>query len=143
MRSRPNFSRAPIIPERVRRIDGQSFSFVHSRFLRDGFLVSLTRNELALYLVLVLAGDRNGVSYYHYDTLCSILEVPLESYLDARNGLLEKDLVAYDGTRFQVLSLPARPVHRTVPRLETQEDLEQRDPATIRRMILANLADDE
>ena len=70
MSGRPTISRAPIVVERVRRIDGQSFSFLPHRFLREGFLVSLTRDELALYVVLVLAGDRNGVSYYHYDNLC-------------------------------------------------------------------------
>jgi hypothetical protein len=143
MSGRPTISRAPIVPERVRRIDGQSFSFLPHRFLREGFFVSLTRDELALYVVLVLAGDRNGVSYYHYDTLCSILEVPLETYLDARNELLQKDLVAYDGTRFQVLSLPARPVHRTSAPLESREDFERSDSATIRRLILDGLADNK
>ncbi len=143
MSGRPTISRAPIVPERVRRIDGQSFSFLPHRFLREGFLVSLTRDELALYLILVLAGDRNGVSYYHYDTLCSILEVPLETYLDARNELLQKDLIAYDGTRFQVLSLPARPVHRPSAPMHSPEDLERSDPATIRRLILDGLANSE
>lgn len=81
MNQRTFISRAPIVPERIRRIDGQSFSFLPSRFLRDGFFVSLTRDELALYIVLVLAGDRNGVSYYHYDKLCSILELHLDAYL--------------------------------------------------------------
>ena len=112
MALRRQSSRAPIQPNRVRRIDRQGFAFIPNRFLRDGFFVSLTRDELALYLLLVLAGNRDGVSFYHYDTLCSILELPAERYLDARNALIGKDLIAYDGTRFQVLSLPVR----TVPR---------------------------
>lgn len=135
-------SRAPIVPERVRRIDG-TFAFIPHRFLRDGFLASLLPNELRLYVVLVLAGDRNGVSFYHYDSLCALLEIPVEVYLDARNGLIDKDLVAYDGTRFQVLSLPARPVFTARKVLSTPSDFDSHDPATIRQAILASLTGPE
>jgi hypothetical protein len=130
-----SFSRAPIQPARVRRIDAKGFAFIPNRFLREGFFVSLTRDELAFYLPLVLAGDRNGVSYYHYDSLCSILELPLERYLEVRNGLIDKDLIAYDGTRFQVLSLPPRPTARRDVPLRTAEDFEQHDPATVRSIL--------
>jgi hypothetical protein len=128
-------SRAPIVPGRIRTIGGQGFAFVPNRFVRDGFFVSLTRDELALYVFLVLAGDRNGVSYYHYDSICSILELPSERYLEVRNALIDKDLIAYDGTRFQVLSLPERPVVRRSEPLRTAEDFEEHDPATIRGIL--------
>jgi hypothetical protein len=118
----------------VRRIDG-SFAFVPHRFLREGFFVSLTPDELRLYALLVLAADRNGISFYHYDSICSLLAVPLEVYLDARNALIRKDLIAFDGTRFQVLSLPARPVSDPPPALRTPEDFDEHDPATIRRTL--------
>lgn len=137
----PAISRAPILPDRVRKIGSDTFAFVPHRFLRDGFVASLTRDELALYLVLVLAGDRNGVSFYHYDSLCSILESPLETFIAARNALIAKDLVAYDGTRFQVLSLPPRPVASSRA-LQTRDDLEAKDPATIRQLILDSLERD-
>ena len=139
MAQRPAVSRQPIIAERARRIDG-GFSFIPNRFLRDGFFVSLTRDELALYLLLVLAGDRNGVSYYHYDSLCSILELPSERYLEVRNALIAKDLIAYDGTRFQVLSLPTHPVPRPSPPLRSEADFEDHDALTIRRCIRDSLA---
>ena len=106
--------RTPLVPERVRRIAGQGFAFVPHRFLREGFFASVSPEELRLYFLLVLAADRFGVSYYHYDTICTLLRVPLEFYLKARDGLIDKDLIAFDGTRFQVLSLPDRPV-RPVP----------------------------
>lgn len=99
-------SRAPIVPGRVRRIAGQSFAFVPHRFLRDGFLASLSHGERSLYLFLLLAADRAGLSFYAYDTICSLLQMTLEDYVQARNGLIHKDLIAFDGTRFQVLSLP-------------------------------------
>lgn len=130
--------RAPIVPDRVRRIDG-SFAFVPHRFLREGFLASLSPAELRLYVFLVLAADRNGVSFYHYDTICSLLEVPLEAYVEARNALIRKDLIAFDGTRFQVLSLPARPHLATASPLRTRADLEAHDPATIRTLLRTSL----
>lgn len=139
----PPLSRAPIVPKRVRRIDGQGFAFVPNRFVREGFFVSLTRDELALYLLLVLVGDRNGVSFYHYDSLCSILELPAERYLNVRNALIAKDLIAYDGSRFQVLSLPPKPIVRPAVPLTTAEDFEEHDGATIRCIIRDALANKE
>ena len=128
--------RSPIIADRVRRIDGQGFAFVPNRFLRAGFFVSLTRDELALYFLLTLAGDRNGISFYHYDSLCSILELTLEQYIEARNALIRKDLIAFDGTRTQVLSLPAQPIPKASTPLNSPRQLEQHDPATIRSLLL-------
>lgn len=105
-------STKPLRPERVRRIQG-SFTFVPSRFLHDGFLASLTLAETALYLFLLLASNRQGVSRYHYDRICDTLGVDGDTYIRARDGLIVKDLIAFDGNRFQVLSLPERPVSQT------------------------------
>ena len=138
----PSVSRAPIDPGRIRSLKGEGFSFIPNRFLREGFFVSLTRDELAMYLLLVLVADRNGVSFYHYDTLCSILELTLEQYLDVRNALIDKDLVAYDGTRFQVLSLPQRPRPRPSAPLHTATEMEVHDPATIRAIVRSSFSND-
>jgi hypothetical protein len=126
--------RAPIRPDRVRRIHG-GFAFIPSRFLHDGFFASLTQSQRSLYLFLVLAADRAGVSFYGYERICSALEVSLDEYLIARAGLIEMDLIAFDGTRFQVLSLPERPVIRSEPPMATPGDLEQHDPATIHAIL--------
>ncbi|BBO71093.1 hypothetical protein DSCA_50230 [Desulfosarcina alkanivorans] len=96
-------------PDRIRRIHG-GFSFVPHRFLSQGFLSSLQQKEILLYLLLVLASDRHGLSFYSYDTICSLLQMNLDQYINARNGLIDKDLIAFDGTVFQVLELPATPV---------------------------------
>jgi hypothetical protein len=132
--------RTPIIAQRVRRIGGQSFAFVPHRFLRQGFFASLGAEELQLYLFLVLAGNRDGVSFYHYDTICSVLEVALETYIAARNALIARDLIAFDGSRFQVLSLPAKPVAVPARPLQTIRELADHDPATIRTLIRSSLA---
>jgi len=95
----------PIVPDRIRKISG-SFAFVEHAFLRNGFWASLGHHDLLLYLFLVLAADREGLSYYGYDRICSILRINMEQYIAARNTLMEKDLIAFDGLLFQVLSLP-------------------------------------
>ena len=131
--------RMPIMPDRLRRIGNDSFGFIPHRFLREGFLAALTNNETALYLFLVLAADRNGVSFYAYDRICSVLEVTLDQYVEARNALIDKDLVAFDGRRFQVLSLPAKPVLPPTEPLSSDADYEMHDPATIHSTILDGL----
>jgi len=133
-------ARGPIVSDRVRSIRGQSFAFLPHRFLRDGFFCSLSADELRLYLFLVLAADRDGISFYAFDRICSALEMCLDDFLDARNGLLDKDLVAFDGSRFQVLSLPPRPVRRVSRALRSAEQLENDDPATVRKLLLESLA---
>ena len=137
--SAPMISRAPIRPDRIRRIDG-SFAFLPHRFLREGFLCALAPTELRLYVFLVLAADRNGLSFYAFDRICSVLEIDLDDFLDARDGLIAKDLMAFDGTRFQVLSLPTCPVHKPSRELRSRRDLEDDDPATARQAIRNSLA---
>jgi hypothetical protein len=97
-----------LVADRIRRIDG-GFSFIPHRFLTDGFLKALSQQELLLYIFLVMAADRYGLSFYGFDRICSFLHMTLEQYSAARDGLIEKDLIAFDGTLYQVLSLPASP----------------------------------
>lgn len=92
-------------PQRIRRISG-GFSFIPHRFVTDGFLAWLDATELLLYLFLVAVSDRNGLSFYGSDSICSLLRMPREHYSKARDSLIEKDLIAFDGTLFQVLELP-------------------------------------
>jgi hypothetical protein len=94
-------------PDRIRRIDG-GFGFIAHRLITDGFVAALGPLELLLYFFLILVADRNGLSYYAYDSICSLLSMSLEQYIEARNGLIEKDLIAFDATLFQVLDLPVK-----------------------------------
>jgi len=93
-------------PERVRKVQG-SFAAIEHRLLRDGFWTDLTHHELLLFILLVLVADRHGLSYYSYDKLCSLLRVTADEYIEARDALIDLDLVAFDGTLFQVMSLPS------------------------------------
>ena len=96
-------------PNRLRRIEG-GFSFIPHRFLTDGFLASLKQIEILLYVFLILASDHCGLSFYSYDAICSFLQISLDEYIEARDGLIDKDLIAFDGTLFQVLNLPPHPL---------------------------------
>jgi hypothetical protein len=102
-------------PDRIRRIDG-GFSFIPHRFLTEGFLASLGQKEILLYLFLILVSDRNGLSFYAYDAICSLLKLSADDYIEARDGLIVKELIAFDGTIFQVLELPSKPIEDAPPK---------------------------
>ena len=124
----------PIVADRVRKISG-SFAFIEHRFLRNGFWAALSHHELLLYLLLVLVADRRGLSYYSFDKICSLLAISCDEYIVARNSLIDKDLIAFDGLLFQVLSLSEQPVLPASRSLQSDADMKSWDPATISRMI--------
>jgi hypothetical protein len=134
--------RRALYPGRIRKIEG-GFAFLEHRFLREGFFQSLTHDELILYLFLVLAGDRKGLSFYGYDKMCTLLCFSVDEYLLARDALIQKDLIAFDGHMFQVLSLPRRPVYEGSKPLRNKEDMARRDPATVHRMIVESLGESD
>jgi hypothetical protein len=94
-----------LVPERIRHIHG-GFGFIPHRFMADGFLATLGREELLLYFFLVVASDKHGLSYYGSKRICSLLDISESACQQARDQLIMKDLIAYDGTLFQLLSLP-------------------------------------
>jgi len=114
---------------RIRGIEG-GFAFIPHRFLTDGFLTELTREEILLYFFLVLVADRYGLSFYSYDSMCSLMQLTLDHYIEARDCLIEKQLIAFDGTIFQVLDLPRKPVRAA----KSKED-----PARVRQKIIQSL----
>jgi len=112
-------------PDRTRCIKG-GFSFIPHRFLSGGFFSSLNPHELLLYFFLAVAADRNGLSFYSYDKICTLLQMSLDQYIQARDELIEKDLIAFDGTIFQVLSLPGQVVKK--PQFFVRRSSEQANP---------------
>ena len=76
-----------LVPERIRRT-GNSFCFLSHRFLTDGCLESLTRHELAMYLFLVFASDKNGLSFYADKGICTILGCKDGDYTFARSCVI-------------------------------------------------------
>jgi hypothetical protein len=115
------FRKKIINPDRVRSIKG-GFSFIPHRFVTDGFMSSLNGLELLLYLFLIAVSDRYGLSFYSDGSICSLLQMTSDNYQKARQGLIEKDLIEFNGALFQVLELPAssgkqQPVHPAIGKL--------------------------
>jgi hypothetical protein len=107
-------SKQAIMPERIRKISG-SFSWIDHRILTDGFLKAMTSHEILLYFFLILVGDKNGVSFYRYDRICQLLKIELDEYIQARNLLLKRSLIAFQQGRFQVLELPSQQTQLNEP----------------------------
>jgi hypothetical protein len=122
-------------PDRIRQIEG-SFGFIPHRFLTDGFLAALSQHELLLYLFLIMAADRYGLSFYNCNSICSLLGFTVDQYLKARDGLIKKDLIAFDGTIFQVLSLPA-PLNAC--RRQNLRSTQAKGPVSIARVFQQSL----
>jgi hypothetical protein len=92
-------------PRRIRKINS-SFAFIEHRF--RSWTQRLSPEELLLYFFLVLAADEQGLSYYSPETIGSRLKLEPNQYRQALNGLITRDLVAFQEPLFQVLSLPER-----------------------------------
>jgi hypothetical protein len=124
-----------LAPDRIRQIEG-SFGFIPHRFLTDGFLAALGQHELLLYLFLIMAADRYGLSFYSCNSICSQLGLTMDQYLTAKDGLIEKDLIAFDGTIFQVLSLPAS---LNTYRCQRPRSKRAKDPVSIAQVLQESL----
>ncbi len=127
-----------LVPDRVRRIEG-GFSFIPHAFLIGGFVTGLSQYELLLYFMLIVVGDRQGLSYYSQEKLCLLLRMSIDDLILARNGLIAKSLIGFDGFMFQVLSLPDKPVSESSRPLICPADFERHDRLTIRRIIEQSL----
>jgi hypothetical protein len=130
-----------LCPERVRKIPG-SFAFLEHRFVRDGLWTSLSHHAWLLYGFLVLVADRQGLSYYSFDTSCPRLQLSLDDDLLARNALIKKDRMACDGHLFQGLSLPPTPVLQPARPLRSAPPMAPADPATLRQILRTSLGAD-
>jgi hypothetical protein len=111
-------------PERIRKIEG-SFSWIDHRFITGGFLEDLSTLEMLLYFFLVTVSDRNGLSFYHEDRIASLLKIDLASLGKAREGLVQRSLLAYEPPLYQVLSLPPYPIPLPSKEERTQRDHEK------------------
>jgi hypothetical protein len=64
--------------------------------------------EKLFYFVLVAVSNQDGVSFYSDARLAELLEIRFPHELEgARQELVARDLIAYEGGIYQVLDLPA------------------------------------
>jgi len=101
-----------LIPEGLRRVP-RSFAWMGHRLRSGGFLKRMRPEEIALYLFLALAADREGLSCWRLDRVEREVPFDVRALKRARERLVAKDLVAFrpwgpksiDGS-YQVLALP-------------------------------------
>jgi hypothetical protein len=88
-------------PQNVRKIQG-SFAWIDHRLMREGYLPIMTREDQVLYLFLVLAADRHGVSFYRKEKVCDTLSLDFQQFDVARDRLIDLNLIAYQS--YSILS---------------------------------------
>jgi hypothetical protein len=81
-------------PQRVRKIE-KSFAWIDHRLLREGYLAVMSHTEQSLYLFLVLAADRNGVSFYRKEKIGGCLGLDDRQFQLARDRLVDLGLIAF------------------------------------------------
>jgi hypothetical protein len=117
-------------PQRVRRIR-EGFSWIDRRFLREGWIEKLEREEILLYFFLVAVADKEGLSYYSDPRVCSLLKIAPPALARARARLEDLGLLAYERPLYQVLSLdapPPRPEEGAIPLREVFRRIVERRP---------------
>jgi len=88
-------------PKNIRNIRG-SFAWIDHRLMRDGFIEVMTHDDMVLYLFLVLAADKNGVSFYRKEKICEAVSLDYNQFEIARDRLVNMNLTAFES--YSVLS---------------------------------------
>jgi hypothetical protein len=100
-----------LVPQRLRRPPATGWSWLDRRFLREHG-DQLSREAVQLYLFLAAVADRHGLSFYSDTTLACRLRLAQPVLAQAREELLDRDLIAHELPLVQVLSLPTSGVSR-------------------------------
>src|SRR5947209_427090 len=105
------FPKRVLVPQRLRRPPATGWSWVDRRFLREHG-DNLSREAMLLYLFLAAVADRHGLSFFSDHALTSRLRLTQPVLEQARQELLDRDLIAYQLPLVQVLTLPTPGVSR-------------------------------
>jgi hypothetical protein len=100
-----------LVPKRLRRPPATGWSWVDRRFLREHG-EQLSREAVLLYFFLAAVADRHGLSFYSDSTLTCRLRLTQQILEQARQELLDRDLIAHQLPLVQVLSLAPPGVSR-------------------------------
>jgi hypothetical protein len=100
-----------LVPARLRRPPATGWSWIDRRFLREHGDY-LSREAMLLYLYLAAVADRHGLSFYSDHALSCRLRLTQPVLEQARQELLQRDLLALQLPLVQVLTLPTPDVQR-------------------------------
>ena len=130
-------SKRVLVPERLRKVPREyGFGWIDRRVLHEGYVRRCDPPALALYLLLTVVADAQGLSFYADATLARLLSLPVDGIGGARATLIRAGLIAYQAPITQVLSLdpPSPPRTPGVKPLDTVLDALQRQWRGGRRM---------
>lgn len=122
MSNRANIPR----PDRLRTLE-KPFAWIPFRLLTDGLFADLSDRAKLLYIFLCLVADRKGTSFYGDARIQTYFQLDPEEIKFARTELIRKDMLAYNGKLYQVLSLPSAD-HRTPRRSEPASERRTGEP---------------
>ena len=97
--------RRPLQPDRLRTIE-RPFGWLPCRLLTGGMLARMSGPARQLYLLLALAADRRGLSFYGDRHIQQTLGLDPDELEDARAELIAVDLLAFEDGTYQLLSWP-------------------------------------
>jgi hypothetical protein len=106
-----------LVPARLRRPPATGWSWLDRLFVRE-HMAHLSREAVLLYFFLAAVADKHGLSFYADGTLATLLRMTLPALMQARDELLDRDLIVHEGRLTQVLSLlpPASAVGASLAR---------------------------
>ncbi len=81
-------------PDRIRRVS-KGFGWVDHRLLRESWLRDMSATEVVVYLFLVLASDREGVSFYRKEKIADTTGLDFCDLGQAIADLESKGLIAF------------------------------------------------
>jgi hypothetical protein len=95
----------PINSQRLRSLPPSGFGWIDHRLLREGYFQRCSPAALALYSLLVCAGDAQGLSFYSEPRVSELLGLEPGELPRARNELIAAQLIAFEKPLYQVLAL--------------------------------------
>ena len=105
---RKGLIKEPVDSDRIRRLPAQ-FEPLDRRLLYEKHLCGMTHEQIALYVLLALASDREGLSYYSDARITHLLRISEHELRRTRQGLIHKQFLLYRKPMFQLLDLPQGP----------------------------------
>ncbi len=97
--------------DRLREVP-EHFSWVDQALVQRHLIDRCDSRSAALYLFLITVADAQGLSYYGAATLAARLHLSADELTQARQRLIELELIAYQAPLYQVLALPGTPASR-------------------------------
>jgi len=96
--------KSPVDPARVRTRPRQ-FACLDRALVYQNYICRMSLEQLALYVFLECVSNPQGLSYYSDKRICQYLHLNPDQLHQARDGLLNKQIILYARPMYQILDL--------------------------------------